>query len=172
MKRHLLMLGVLALIIGLFVAAVTPNSIIAPQTPKYQQTAFVAGTDTAGTYKTAYTGGANGTKITGIFIGSTDTAVAHLFTVQMSVSTSAHCTPVNLSCSPGAAATIPINSGIANAVPVFNLLSPGIWPGLPRDSDGNPYLYLSGSSQTIEATYATALTASTIIVMNVVAADF
>lgn len=159
-------------IIGLFVGAVTPNSIIAPQTVKYQPTYFVAGTDAAGTYKTAYTGGTNGSKIVGIYVASTDGSVAHLVNIQVSSSTSSHCSPTNTSCSAGAAQTIPVSAGMIATAGVINMMAPGVWPGLPRDSDGNPYIYLTGSSQTLEATFATALTASTQVMVNVIAADF
>lgn len=143
------------------------------QTPKLATVAFIQGTDAAGTYKTVYAGAANGpgSKILGIWVTSNDGSASHLVTIQISTSASAHCSPQS-NCVGGVAVTIPISSGFANGVPAINMLSPTYWPGLPVDSDGNPYLFLSATTQTIEATYATALTASTQIAITVVAAEF
>lgn len=152
-------------------AATTPNTFVAPITPKTKCIAFVQGTDSAGTYKTVLTGGTNGSKILGLYATSIDGSASHLVTVQISSSTSAHCSPAS-NCYAGAAATVAASSGFANATPAVNFLSSGIWPGLPIDSDGNPYFYLTDSTFTVEATFATALTASTNVNVCAVYADF
>lgn len=170
MRRFLgIVLAVLFLAAGLVDAAVTATPVFV-QKPKLKTTIFVQGTDVAGTYKTAYLGGADGSKITGIWVTSNDGSAAHLVTVQLSTSTTAHCSPTNLSCLGGVAITIPVSSGFANGVGAVNILSS--WPGLPTDSDGNPYIYLTDATQTVEATFATALTASTQIAVVVQGADF
>ena len=163
-------LAVLALLGLLFVAAVTPNSAVNPQTPNVGKIQFLQGTDSAGTYKTLYVGGSNGTKITGIYLTSFDPSASHLVTIQLSSSASAHCSPAT-SCFGGMAITLPVNSGSANAAPAVNAMSSANWPGLPRDSDGNPYIYLPSASYTLEMTYATAIT-SGLINGVAVAADF
>ena len=152
-------------------AATTQNAIVTTQVPKFSSCTFVQGTDVAGTYKTCYAGGVNGSKIRGIYVSSNDVSAAHLVTVQVSSSSTAHCSPQS-NCLGGAAITIPINSGFANGVPSVNAMSPLNWPGLPNDSDANPFLYLTGTSYTIEATFTTALTASTQIAVNVIGEDF
>lgn len=151
-------------------AAVTATPVFT-QTPKLQITTFVQGTDVAGTYKTAYTGGANGSKIVGIWITSNDGSASHLVTVQLSTSTSAHCSPQS-NCAPLSAATVVANSGFANGTPAVNMLGNSNSPMAPHDSDGNNFLYLSSNTQTIEVTYATALTASTQLTVTIIAADF
>lgn len=149
-------------------AAVTSTPVLV-QTPKNGSCTFVQGTDSAGTYKTCYTGGTNGTKIVGIYATSNDTT-PHVVTVQLSTSTTAHCSPQsNCLGGPGVSITGAANF---NAVVPINFLSTGNWPGLPFDSDGNPYLYLTGNSQTIEATFQSNLGASTQVSVVVVAADF
>ena len=159
-------LAVLALTGLLFVAAVTPNSAVNPQTPNIGVIQFTA---SPGTYKTLYVGGSNGSKITGIFVTNTD-SVSHLITIQVSSSASAHCSPTS-GCFGGAAVTIPITAGYATGVPAVNMMSSANWPGLPRDSDGNPYIYLPSASYTLEMTYATAIT-SGLINGVAVAVDF
>lgn len=173
MRRALkiaLLAGTLLLTPALLPAATTPTPVFV-QTPKLGSCTFVQGTDSAGTYKTCYTGGANGTKITGIWISSNDGSASHLVTVQVSTSTSAHCSPQS-NCLGGAAVTVPVNSGFAAGAGAVNVMSAANWPGLPIDSDGNPYIYLTGSTMTIEVTFATALTASTQLAVSITAGDF
>lgn len=157
MWRKSLLLGTVLL---LCTAAVTPNSQVTCQAVIGSGVSFVQGTDVAGTYKTIFTGGTNGSKIFGVWVTTNDGSLTHLATVQQSNSTSSHCSPQS-SCLGGAAVTIPVSSGFANGAPAINMLSPTNWPGLPVDALGNPFLSLTGATLTIEATFATALTAST-----------
>jgi hypothetical protein len=163
--------AVLACMGLLFVAATTPNSTVSPQTPNIGKIQFLQGTDSAGTYKTLYVGGSNGTKITGIYLTSFDPSATHLITIQLSSSSSAHCSPAT-SCFGGMAITLPVSSGSANAAPAVNAMSSATWPGLPRDSDGNPYIYLPSSSYTLEMTFATALTSTDWVNGVAIGADF
>lgn len=71
----------------------------------------------------------------------------------------------------GVALTTVSSSGFANNVPAVNLLDPSVWSGLPVDSDGNPYLMMI-SGDTLQCTYATALTASDVINLMANATDF
>lgn len=144
-------------------ATVTANSSVTPQTPNRGIVQFLQGTDAAGTYKTLYTGGANGSIVKGIFATSNDASAAHLVTCQI----------VNGGVKyGGVAATVAINSGMANAAPPVNLMSPSIWTGLPLDSDGNPFFFLASANDTLQCTYATALTTSDAVSLIAVAADF
>lgn len=170
-RRLLIALAAIGTIaaIGPATAAVSNNPVYV-QTPNRSSTTFVQGTDAAGTYKTIYTGGANGSKIKGVFVTSNDGSASHLVTVQISTSSSAHCSPQS-NCLGGAAVTVASNSGFANATAAVNFMSATVWPGLPLDSDGNTYFYLK-SGDTLEATYATALTSSTQLAVTVIGEDF
>jgi len=171
--RHWFLALVVVLFGNLAFAAVSITPVFV-QTPKAQVTTFVQGTDSAGTYKTIYTGGSNGSKVFAVYVSSTDGTATHLVTVQVSTSTSAHCSPQS-GCAPAAAITIPVNAGFTSGTPPVTFLP---WAGLPFDSDGNAYLFLqdgtggSGHAATLEATFATALTASTQLAVTVIAADF
>jgi hypothetical protein len=134
-------------------AAVTPNSGIAVQTPNRGIVQFLQGTDVSGTYKTLYTGGTNGSKISGIYMTSND-STSHLVTCQIVNSTVKY---GGVSINTGT--TLP---GFANAVPAINLMSSTNWPGLPIDAWGNPYLILA-SGDTLQCTFATNLTSSDLI---------
>lgn len=140
----------------------TPNSIVTPQTPNRGVVQFLQGTDSAGTYKTIYTAGANGSKVYGLWSNNNDASATHLITVQI----------VNAGVKYGGVAiTSVVNAGFANAAPAQNLLSPANWPGLPLDNLGNPYLLLV-SGDTLQATFATALTATDVLNIVAVAADY
>lgn len=100
-------------------ATTTANSIVTPQVPNRGIVQFLQGTDSAGTYKTLYTGGANGSKCVGIYATSNDASASHLVTVQIKVSTVYY---------GGMAVTVPVNSGFANAAPAVNMMAPANWP--------------------------------------------
>jgi hypothetical protein len=156
--RKLLALAAALLWCSTALAATTPNSIVAPQTPNRGILQFLAGSDSAGTYKTLYTAGANGSICNGIVLTSNDPA-SHLVTLQL-VSSAVKYGGTALN----SGTTLP---GFANAVPPINVMSQsnpaasvvGIWPGLPLDQNGNPYITLN-SGDTLQATFATTLTTS------------
>ncbi len=132
------------------------------QTPKLALVQFLQGTDNAGTYKTLYTGGSNGSKVIGMWENNNDPSATHLVTIQLVRSSVLY---------GGIAITTALNDGYANATPAKNLMSPSVWPGLPVDSDGNPYLLLQ-SGDLIQATFATAITSSDVINIAAIIADF
>lgn len=137
--------------------AVTPNSVVTPQTPKRSAVQIVAAD--ASNQKTLYTAGSNGSKITGMILQSNDTSPRDIL---ISITRSA--TVYNLGC-----VTVPIGAGNSGAVPSVNGLSAIV--GLPVDSDGNPYLFLeSGDSITIAST--TTVTAAKTLNANAIGADF
>lgn len=144
-------------------AAVTANSIVTAQTPNRGIVQFLQGTDAAGTYKTLYTAGANaGSKCTAVWETNNDGTATHLVTLEV----------VNGGVKYGgvAMATV-INDGYATGVPAKNLMASTNWPGLPLDSDGNPFVFLA-VGDTLQATYATALTTSDKINLEAVCVDF
>lgn len=142
--------------------AMTPNSIITVQAPKVDLLQFSTA-DTAGVNKTLSAGAANGSKIVGLFATSNDAGAAHLMTVQMNRS------GVNYG---GAAVTVPVSAGFTNGNPAINLMSTAIWPGLPIDSDGNPFIFLSSTLDNIVATYGTAITAAASVNLAAMRGDF
>lgn len=143
-------------------AATSPNSIITAQTPNNGVAQFLQGTDTAGTYKTLYTAGTNGSIIKGIYATSNDGTASHLLTCQVVRSTVLY---------GGTAVNVPLNSGFTASVPPVNVMSAINWPGLPLDSDGNPFMYMA-SGDLLRCTYATALTTSTLLNVVAEASDF
>lgn len=145
--------------------AVTPNSAVTPQTPKITPQNFVQGTDSAGTFKTIYTAGANGSKITAIGVATDDGSATHVLSLVLTRSATNYVL---------GAYTLPINSGTDGATPAVNMLTGGpasLIPWLPVDNDGQSYLHLE-SGDTLRLTFATALTASKRIDVAVVGADF
>ena len=151
-------------------AATTPNSNIMAQTPLTKCIQFLQGTDNANTYKTLITGGSNGSVIMGMWSTSFDPSASHVLTVQISSSTSAHCSPAT-SCFGGSSVTQATGSATLGSTPT-NLMSPTNWPGLPVDNNGNPFFYLTDNTFTIEVTFATALTSSDWINVCVTYANF
>ncbi len=55
--------------------------------------------------------------------------------------------------------SLPIAAGSDGSTPSVNLLDRVIWPGLPLDNDGQPYLFLK-SGDTLQASMAVAVTAA------------
>src|SRR5882724_3641057 len=99
-------------------------------------TTTAASTDAAPTWVTVYTGGSvgPGSKVVGLYLTSTD-ATAHVVTCVLNK---------NGARGGGVAVTTSTTKpGFASGVPAINLMSPTNWPGLPIDSDRNPFFYLS-----------------------------
>lgn len=146
MKKLLFLIAVAAL----FVGATSPNSFVTPQTPNRGIVQFLQGTDSAGTYKTLYTAGSNGSRCYGMWMTTSETSATHLVTVQL-ISGGVKYGGVSLS-------TV-TSAGFANGAPPQSLMLSNNWPGLPQDQYGNFYLQLI-SGDTIQATFATALQTS------------
>lgn len=142
--------------------AALSNAAVFLQTPKAANVQFLAGTDSAGTYKTLYTGATNGSKISGLWMTTSDGTATHLVTCQYKSGAVFF---------GGVSVVTVLSAGFAAGVPAINMMAPANWPGLPTDADGNPYLYLN-SADTFQCTFATALTAATVVNLTAVAADF
>jgi hypothetical protein len=146
---------------GVANAAVTANSFVSPQTPHVGVQTFVQGTDAAGTFKTIYTGGTNGSKCSALIENNNDT-VTHLLTIR--VVHSATNVPII------AVTSTATGVGGSYATPT-NILSPQNAPGLPLDMTGTPYIELD-SGDTLQATFATSLTTSDQINFYAVCSDY
>jgi len=167
LKRLLAGSAVLGLLCGQALAAVTANSVVTPQglNPGFVQ--FLQGTDSAGTYKILVNAGANGSKCLGAHMSTDDGTATHLVTLQVTAGQVAN-SGVRYG---GAALTTVLSAGFANATPAQSLMAPNVWPGLAIDSDGNPYLIL-GAGNSLQATFASALTASTRINLQITCFDY
>lgn len=120
--------------------SVTANSAVSPQTPKLGL-ATVAAADTT-TAKTVVTAGANGSKVTSLMLAGNDTAAKD---IQWGVTRSATFYPYGT-------ITVPITAGTIAATPGVDAFASATSPGLPLDSDGQPYLLLeSGDTLDIKA---------------------
>jgi hypothetical protein len=162
MRRLLLLLCSTLLWVGPAWAAVTPNSIVTMQTPTRGIVQFLQGTDNAGTYKTLYTAGTNGSKCNALWLTTDDGTASHLVTVQLTNGGIRY---------GGVAVATTFGQGFVSGTPPLNLMAPTLWPGLPLDSDGNPYIQLM-TGDSIQATYATALTAATRINLIISCGDY
>jgi hypothetical protein len=141
--------------------ALTPNSVVSPQTPSRGLVRFVGTTDGTATLKALYTAGTNGSKVLGI-VGVNAGATAHNVTLMIvNGGTNYQGNVVNLGTQAG-------NNGTVTPVA---LMSASVWPGLPVDSNGNPYLELN-SGDTLEAEYATAQATTETISLYCVAQDY
>ena len=162
MKKLLLAACALALLAGPAAAAPTANSVVTAQTPSRGVVQFLQGTDSAGTYKTLYTGGSNGSICKAVVETNNDASATHLITLQI----------VNGGVKYGGVAlTTVVSAGFTTANPPQSLIVSSVWTGLPTDSDGNPYIFLA-SGDTLQATFATALTTSDLINLYAVCSDF
>jgi hypothetical protein len=154
-------------------AAVTANNPITPQVINRAVAQFLQGTDAAGTYKTLYTAGSNGSRCVAVQTTNNDGSATHLLTFQL----------VNGGVKYGGTAITTVSSaGFANAnpaqlitkVPSYSPWVPTtglpLWP-LPEDSDGNGFIEMI-SGDTLQVTFATNLTASTLINVYASCVDF
>ena len=66
---------------------------------------------------------------------------------------------------------VPINAGSVDTTPAANLMSLANMPGLPLDSDGNPFFYCA-SGDVIQAAVNVQLTAGKFMNVFAVVADF
>lgn len=162
MRKLLLVPLLFALFAAAAHAATTPNSVVLPQTPNRGIVQFLQGTDSAGTYKTLYTAGSNGSVCFGMWASNDDGSATHLLTIQL----------VNSGVKYGGTSLTTVNNaGFANNVPTQAITTPAVWPGLLSDVVGNEYIMLA-SGDTIQATFATALTTSTLINIEVSCVDY
>jgi hypothetical protein len=131
-----------------------------PQKPKNGNITIV-NADASG-LKTVYTGGADGSKIVGLLVASDDTSARD---VQWGITVGAVFYPLGT-------VSIPITAGTIAATPMVNLLDLTKSPGLPIDSDGNPYVFLASASYTLQIKALTTVTAAKTISVSAIAADW
>lgn len=141
-------------------AAVTANSAVTTQVPDLFVCQFLQGTDSPGTYKTCVTATANGEKCIYGYETNNDASATHLITVEV----------VRSSVKYGLTAfTTASSDGYANAVPPKGFLT-STFAALPTDNN-NQFVFLN-NGDTIQATFATALTSTDKINLVFICADF
>ena len=131
-----------------------------PQNPKNGNVQILPADASA--LKTIYTGGANGSKIVSLIVTSSDTSARD---VTWGITTAAIFYPLGT-------VTIPITAGQINSAPAVTLLDLSKTPGLPIDSDGNPYIFLTSASYTLQIKALTTVTAAKEIDINAIGADW
>ena len=150
--------------------AVLSNLATFPQTPKLGRIQILNGTGayaiasggaTVSNTVAAFTCGSQGSKITGIIVGSNDSAARDLTLFMVPASNVPYIITT---------VTIPITAGQAAGTPPVNLISPVNVPGLPTDSDG-PYLFCE-SGDVIRVGVKVAVTANLLISVLVVGSDY
>ena len=135
------------------------NTPIYPQTITGNYIAWVPGDAQA--LRTLYTGNTNGSWVSSILLGSTDTTSRDFQISIVSGGTTVYIGTI--SCL--------LNSGFTNAVPSIQALRHAQIPGLLLDPQGNPGIYLA-SGAVLQANILTTITANKTITAYVQAGDF
>lgn len=156
MRKYILALSLLFLSFPAL-AAVTANSVVTAQLPKNGAVQFTSST-TPGTYATLYTAGSNGSKISAIYVSHDDGTATHIITCGKFNSGTQY-------------ESWTVTTAVSGAGLYLNQAMFTTWLGLPVDGQGNPYIYLV-SGDTIQCTYATAVTAAKAVNVAIYAADF
>jgi len=105
-----------------------------PAYPQSVQNWILQLTPTQTTTSTLFiTAGTNGTKVELINVTSTDTTARDVIVNIFNSSTNYQISQIS----------IPITAGTINSTPSVNLLTNSQFASLPRDTNGNPYIYLA-----------------------------
>jgi len=157
MFKRIALLFVLLLVSLPAFAATTPNTFVSAITPNRGQTQFTSST-TPGTYLTTYTAGTNGSKVVALYVSNNDSSATHVVTCGLFNAATQYASWTVTTTSPTA--------GLYINLPMLTS-----WLGLPMDSDGNPYITMI-SGDTLQCTYATAVTAAKFVVVHAIVADY
>jgi hypothetical protein len=107
---------------------------IFPQTITNKVTQFTS-SYTINTITTVYSGGTNGSKVETFIATNTDSTNTQVLQIYLVISS------VNYLIG---SISVPLSSGNTIAAPAINVLT--ALTGLPKDSNGNPYLYLASGT--------------------------
>ena len=132
------------------------------KTPNSQVTVISTGT-TGGTV-TVYTGGPNGSKITGVILTANTTVTTQdvILALISSTAGTGYLNTVSVSATAGTVSTTPPSNALGGCP-------------LPVDSDGNPFLILNSSAQSLSVFIAAASSvwsSARSLTVNVIAGDF
>lgn len=141
------------------------SSPVLPQTPKVAVTQFTT-TAAANTFVSLYTGGANGSKITGVVVTNTSTQT---IVAQLAINSTASGAAVNYIVS---AASLSATAGSDGTTAAVNLMNPTL-AVFPVDGDNNPYLFLTSSNISLQVTITSSIqTAAKTVNVAAIGADF
>jgi hypothetical protein len=160
MRKLGIALGLLILASSGALAAVTGNNFVSPQTPNRGLVQFTQGIDTAGTFKTLYTAGANGSRCYGEWVSNNDSTTTHAVQTQIQSGAFSYV---------ATSVTTSLSSGYSSGP--ISLMSSTAWPGLPVDQYGNPYIQLA-SGDLLRVTFLTALSAGAQLNVGITCSDF
>jgi len=137
------------------------NNVITAQQIGRAVVRFVQGTDGTLTPKSIYAanatnGGTLGSQMKGLVAVSSDATSAHAVTLLL-VNSGGTTELTTVS--------VPANSGNAAGTAPVSLMAAAVWPGLPVDSNGNPYKNMI-AGDTISAQYATTLASGATIAIS------
>lgn len=139
-------------------AAVTPNSAVTAQTPNRGLVQFLPAS-TPGNYSTLYTSGANGSRCNAFWVDNNDASATHIITCQL----------VNGGIKYGGFSLTTVSPAGATSFNQASLMPATTIVG--QDTDYNPFLTLT-SGDTIQCTYATAVTAAEQVDIHIQCGDF
>lgn len=129
-------------------------------TPKITPVAFT-NSDSANTKKTIHTAGSNGSKVVAVLASSTDTSnrTGQIWLTRSETSYLLGST------------VVPTLAGTDGSTASANLLPPSLLGSLPRDNDGQPYLFLE-SGDTLQVSFTAQVTSAKEIDVVAVAGNF
>ncbi len=131
-----------------------------PQTPNNGKVQ-IARSDGLAT-KSIYTGGANGSKVFAVIGASTSTGSID---VQFSIIRSGTTYLMGTQ-------TFTTGAGASGSVPSVNVFGSTQIPGLPIDSDNNPFLFLKDASDVLSCAALSTVATATFITLTAFVADF
>jgi membrane carboxypeptidase/penicillin-binding protein PbpC len=132
------------------------------KTPNRGLISLTTGTGSSGLV-TVYTAGTNGSKIVGLWAAGTSTAAQDL---QWGITNAATFFLMGT-------VSIPAGAGSTDSIPAVNLFSTTAVPGMPLDSDGNYYLLLASTADTLQAKSPTLIpTTGGVITVTAISGDF
>lgn len=133
---------------------------VLPQTPFNAKVQILPADTTS--LKTLRAGGSSGTKIVSVIATSSDTSSRDVMLGTTNGGTFYPIVTVN----------IPVTAGQVNTVNPVNCLAIGTITGLPVDNDGQSYIFLTNSTDTLQIKALTTVTTAKEIDVTCIGADF
>jgi hypothetical protein len=141
--------------------AVTATPIY-PQAINAQVQTYVNADGTS--YKTVYTAGSNGSRLTNILLTNTDSGSAYVVQLAVQISSTNYLIGT---------VNVPLSSGNTTSAPTVLALNSSQFAGLARDANGNPYIDLpAGVSAKLMALVTVAVTSAKTVTITASGVDF
>jgi len=113
---------------------------------------------------TIYTGGVSGSKIIGL-IATCSTNTSAAVDVNWGITNGGTFFPLGTG-------SAPIGAGYLGTIPAVNMMNTANIPGLPLDSNGNPYVLLKSTADTLVVKQASTVITSGQINLTAISGDF